>query len=359
MNLNIAVFFGGRSCEHEISIITALQVMHALKEKYDVIPIYISKEGMFYSGEEYLDIKTYQDVSLYKNNKQKVSIQKEGEHVYCIKNWFKKVCIDIAIPIFHGTNGEDGSIQGFFNVLNVPYVGSSLFSSALAQSKIASKKWMQLHEIPVLAYEVIDANNIHCAFMPCIIKPDRLGSSIGIQVVEDDNMYEQSVMEALLYDEMCIVEPYIETFREINCSVRKVDGEIVCSLFEEVNKAEKILSFHDKYENNYKFDTNHHINPEIAVSLKQEIAMIAKKVYRIFNFDGVIRIDFMIVENKVYVNEINSIPGSYACYLWEEDLLSLLENSMQEAFCKYRKEANKIVHFENDVLFKYHGGKLK
>lgn len=355
---NIGVVFGGRSCEHEISIISALQVMHALKENYTIIPIYISKEGEFYSSEEYMDLEIYKNPSLLKRKKDKVYIQRDGQEVYCVKNWFKKDPIDLMIPVVHGTNGEDGVLQGFFELLNVPYTGSGVLSSALAQSKCASKKWMQMHNIPVLEYECIHSVSKTPVFFPCIIKPDRLGSSIGIQVVEKAEAYKGAIQRALMYDATCIVEPFVKDFREFNCSVKKIKGEIVCSDIEEVYKQEAILSFQDKYTSEKRCKRKD-IAIELEDTMQKALYAIAKKVYEIFAFDGVIRIDFMLIENTLYVNEINPIPGSYAFYLWEEDLKTLLEECIKEALYKYRMNTNRITSFESDVLFQYKGGKGK
>ena len=184
----IAVVFGGNSCEHEISIISALQVLHVLKEKYEVTPIYISKTNEFYSSDLMMDISYFNKETMF-NVKDKVTLDQTGNRLV-IKKKFKKVTIDMVVPIMHGTNGEDGAIQGFLSILNVPYVGNSISSSALAQSKILSKKILDVHHIPQLDYKIISNEYMNNDIYPCIIKPDHLGSSIGIQVVLNENEYK-------------------------------------------------------------------------------------------------------------------------------------------------------------------------
>lgn len=355
----VAVIFGGRSCEHEISIITALQVMNALKEKYHIIPIYISKNGEFYSDAKYMNIAMYQKDPDFLKKKDRVYLNREDQEVYCVKNWFKKEVIDFVIPVLHGTNGEDGAIQGFLEILNVPYCGCSHLSAALAQSKTMSKKIMEYHHLSTLPYKKVTSIETEIPFLPCIIKPDRLGSSIGIGIVDNENEWQKKVGEALLYDDVCLVEPYIKDFREINASFMRVNDEIQYSHLEEVLKEDEILSFKDKYSSKgTKESAKRILNPQINEKIAQTIIELGKKAYACFEFDGVVRIDFMVIDEKVYVNEINTIPGSYAHYLWKEKgMLLLLEECMQEGMKRYRKKITKISSFDSDVLFHYKKGK--
>lgn len=358
MLTQIAVLFGGNSCEHEISIISALQVMHTLKEKYEVIPIYISKQGSLYSNELMFNIEYFKQDTMC-IEKDKVLLIKD-ENILKLKKKWKHINIDLCFPIMHGTCGEDGSIQGYLTLLNVPYVGNSISSSAIAQSKILTKQLLELHQIPQLEYNVINKQLFYNEIYPCIIKPNKLGSSIGIQVVLSKNEYVKAVQKALQYDEQCIVEPYIKNFREINCSVLKKEGKIYCSNLEEVSHNDNILSFSDKYEAANKLgEHKRNLTPIMTGLQQQQIYDIAEKVYHIFEFRSVIRIDFMVIDDKVYVNEVNSIPGSYAYYLWDYSFIELLELEIKEAIHYFMMQENLITSFESNVLCSPYGFKNK
>lgn len=360
MGKQIAVIFGGRSCEHEISILSALQVMHALQDKYDVIPIYISKQDEMYSAPYLMELSSFQDMNRILKSDNLISLKRKGKEVYVQRKWRKDIRIDFVFPVMHGTNGEDGAIQGYLEILHVPYAGTSILGASLAQSKSISKQLLMYHGIATLEFDIINENQKESAYLPCIIKPSHLGSSIGIQVAHTKQEYYQGIENALHYDEECIVEPYIASFHEMNCSVKQTKEGIEVSCLEEVFKQDGILSFEDKYASKgTKEGVNGRvINPAVDTLVETQIKEIAKQIYRAFHLDGVIRIDFMVVENKVYVNEINTIPGSYAYYLWpKQDMLSLLEECMQVAIKKYRNEEMRITSFASDVLFHYDGTK--
>ena len=357
---NIAVMFGGRSCEHEISILSAIQVMSALEDRYHIIPLYLTKQGEMYSSDLFKEIESYQDMKELLKKKDLVSLKREGAEVYCVKGKFHKEIIDFVLPIMHGTNGEDGAIQGYLEIFNLPYAGSSVLPAALAQSKITSKILFEHYQIPTLNFHVIDDENREYEFLPCIIKPDHLGSSIGIQIVKEKEEWDAKSQEALLFDDRCLVEPYIDEFREINCSVMKCKGEILCSHLEEVQRSDSILSFKDKYESSSskKGNGSHLLDLDLSEEIKETIYNIAKKVYASFQFQGVIRIDFMLIENEVYVNEINTIPGSYAFYLWKEKTMcTLLEEAIKEGVLLYQRKMGQITSFQSDVLFHFQGTK--
>lgn len=358
---NIGVIFGGCSCEHEISILSAMQVMHALKEKYHVIPIFINKEGEFYSSARLKEIETYQQKDFILKNNERVTIKKEGQEVYAIKSFFKKEVIDFVIPVLHGLKGEDGSIQGFLEILNVPYAGSDVLVSAIAQSKSMCKKILKSYGFPILSSTTINTIEEHSPFLPCILKPDRLGSSIGIQIVLKEEDWQKSIAQALMYDESVLVEPYISTFLEFNCSVRRVGKDICCSHIEQLIKQEGILSYDDKYQKgNEKGSGNRIVDPVLSNALKEEILLLSKEIYEKLGFKGVIRIDYMVIDEHVVVNEINTIPGSYAFYLWKDsNMLELLEECIRQGLWQYQKQIGRINSFESEVLFKFkHGKKL-
>lgn len=359
---NVAVIFGGRSCEHEISIISAIQVMNTLKDKYHVIPIYQSKEGAFYSDSSFMDIEIYKNHLWQKKRWQITLIRKKAE-VYVVKtNFFHtKERIDFVFPIMHGLHGEDGSIQGYLEMFHIAYAGCDILASATCMSKIRTKQLLRYFSIPTLDFYEVNENNKEKKWVPCIIKPDQLGSSIGIQIVQDEYEWKEKVETALLFDKKCLVEPFVQDFDEINCSVKRENGEIVLSSLELVRKNEEILSFADKYQQHSSNKVNNEriLKPKLSKMCEDKVKEIAYEVYDKFALDGVIRIDFMLVEEEVYVNEINTIPGSYAFYLWQESFLELLERVMKESLFAYQRQECKITSFDSDVLSFFNGSKHK
>lgn len=359
---NVAVIFGGRSCEHEISILSAIQVMNALKDTYHIIPIYITKESEMYSDRSMLDIETFRSNDGMKKRWLCTLVRKKAEVYKRRLSLFNAMeRIDFVIPVMHGLHGEDGSVQGYLEMLNVPYAGCDILASAICMSKIRCKQLLQYFDIPTLAFYEIDHNNKDKKWFPCIIKPDRLGSSIGIQIVHDEYEWKQKVEQSLLFDEKCLVEPFIEQFDEINCSVRRKDKEIIISDLELVKKGAEILSFSDKYEqrSSGKVNNDRIIRPILDEECSKQIKMLAIKIYEKLNLNGLIRIDFMRINNELFVNEINTIPGSYAFYLWEDDFKGLLESVMKESLFAYQQRECKIVSFDSNVLFEFNGSKAK
>ncbi len=355
----IVVMYGGNSCEHEISVISALQVMQALRQKYEVIPVYISKSLQYYSDDSFMDVDIYKNMDTVLQKKYLVHFVNVENHSY-IKKRMKKKKIDFVFPILHGIHGEDGSVQGLLKMYNIPYAGNDVLSSALAQSKSKSKQFLQFLDIETLPYTIIQESNEVVSTFPCIIKPDTLGSSIGIQIVKNSGEYVEKANRALTFDEVCIVEPLLDNFKEINCSVMRVQGEICCSQIEEVNRNDAIYSFADKYEKSGKLHVAQKISHTLSDTQVEKIYEISKKIYENFRFLSVIRIDFIVCKNQVYVNEINSIPGSLAYYLWEYDsFLQYLEVLMQEGLKNYTKQQSRITHFESKVLLQFKGNKFK
>jgi len=326
----IAVLFGGKSVEHEISILTGLQIMHAFdKEHFNIAPVYVCQNGRWWTGKELFNKDFYKNINFKK-----------------LKNLdFKKQQIDVYFPAFHGTFGEDGSIQGFFEILNKPYVGPRVLAAAVSMSKSATKQVCLANNIPVLPYILLSKNNCEIKKFfdfPLFIKPNNLGSSIGISSAKDEQQLQIAVAGAFIFDNQVMIEPQIKNLLEINCAV--FDGEI--SEFEEPKKDTSILSFEQKYLKGSKtkgmVSMQRIINPpSITNGQKQKIADYAKKIYNILDGSGIWRIDFMIDKdkNQIYLNEINAIPGSLAYYLWPKvSLTELLTRLVNEALKRYAQE---------------------
>lgn len=380
MKIQLGVMFGGNSTEHEISIISAVQAMLSLdSEKYDVIPLYISKESRFYTGEALLKIENFRDIPKLLKSCTEVILVKENDVAALYKFPFKAFGknrighVDIAFPIVHGTNTEDGVLAGFIEMLGIPYVGCDVASSALGMDKFAMKAIFKEYGIPVLDsklytskdYEDIDVliGKIEEAFAyPVIVKPVNLGSSIGISVAADRDALAKSLDTAFSFAEVVLVERAIKNLREINCSVLGDRFSAEASECEEPVTDDSILSFEDKYINGAKSggskgmaSVKRKIPAPISAEMREEIRTMAVNAFKALGCSGVSRIDFMIDgdENKVYLNEINTIPGSLSFYLWEPlgvKYPELLDRMIDLALKRQRARNNLTFSFESNVL---------
>lgn len=392
MKLNIGVFFGGKSTEHEISCITANQAIQAInKEKYNVLPIYISKNGEFYTGEALFDIANYAKcVSNPEEVLTKVCIYKDGPLVKVdpIKNIFKKTqTIDVAFNAVHGTNVEDGTLAGFLQMLDIPYTSCDVLGGALGQDKAAMKDVFKAEDIPMVDYFVVynsdfDANNkkyIEKAKkmkFPLIAKPANLGSSVGIEVIESIDEFNEKINNCLQYDFKIVVEKMIKNLKEVNISVIGNNENARVSVIEEVTNG--FLDYNKKYLPNGSkagskklpnktgkigaskgmASTARKIPAQLTKTQQKTIEETALKVFRVLNANGCVRIDFMIDNKtkKVYCNEINTIPGSLSFYLWKEVGLSFedeCDELIQNALNRYAKRSNKTYSFDTNILEGY------
>ncbi len=384
MKLTLGVMFGAESVEHEISIISAIQVMDALdKTRYDVVPIYISKDKHLYSGDVLTNLSAYKDIPKLLKAATEVSLVRVHQQLQCkpIKNtlFFKQKNIDLVIPVVHGSNSEDGTIAGYCQMLGVPYVGSDVIAAAIGQDKIFFKHVLENSRLPIVPWfwfygkhferskQVIFEKAKELGY-PVIVKPATLGSSIGIMIANDPKTLEFAIETAMVYDRKILVEKKIEVIQEINCSVIYTKGEYKASPLEEVIKSDEILSYKDKYEGNGKSkgmaSTTREIPAKIDDELKNEIQHLAIQTCEVLGVAGVVRIDFLYdVENKkVYVNEINTIPGSLSFYLWKEAGIpfdQLLDILIEAAVARLRDQERMIFSYDTNLLanFKKKGTK--
>ncbi len=266
MKIKIGVFFGGKSVEHEVSIITAIQAIENMdKNKYDIIPIYISKENKMYCGEYIGDITRYKNIDDLIKISHQVTLAQINNKVAllrCNKKFLKNNIydyIDIAFPIVHGTNVEDGTLQGYLKIFNIPYVGSDVMASACGMDKYVCKCILKENDIPVLDCKCFTLkdynedlekviNTIEENFSyPVIVKPVNLGSSVGIKIAKNLEELKDAIEDAFLYSKKILVERAIKNLREINCSVVGDYESAEASECEEPIKTDEILSFNDKY----------------------------------------------------------------------------------------------------------------
>lgn len=394
MKLNIAVFFGGESVEHEVSIISAHQAIEALdKNKYNVIPVYVSKERKLYVSDLLKDISNYKDLKHLISQCTQVSITSEDNRVVIrpVKPSLfgpKELgTIDVAIPVMHGTNGEDGTIQGFFEMLRVPYAGCDLYGATIGQDKVLQKNVLNDNNLPITNWfwvygsemdthqsEILD--KVHRLIYPVIIKPARTGSSVGISIAHNDEEYLACFDEARQYDEKIITEKVVKPMREINCSVVGDSYSCVASVLEEVSSVsqDELLSFSDKYLGGSKSakgegskgmaSTARIVPAPLTDEQTRLIQQLAKETFRVLGTSGVCRIDFLMDADtkKVYVNEINTIPGSLAFYLWKAAGVSfseLMDKLVELALDRERRRSKMTFSYETNILSNFSASSAK
>ena len=388
MKINLAVLFGGRSVEHEVSVISAVQAMASInKEKYNIIPVYMTKKSEFYTSEKMLDINSFKDIpALLAESTECVFVRSEGK-VQLVRQKIKKFGsnlisdVDIAFPIVHGTNVEDGALQGYLQTLDLPYVGCDVLASAVGMDKYVMKILLKEAGFPVLdccrfsSYEIDDMDNmiaqVEAKFgYPVIVKPINLGSSVGISKAKDRDGLISSIEEAFQFADRILVEPAVVQLKEINCSVVGDSEAAEASVCEEPVQAssDEILSYDQKYKgdggkNGSKSGggskgmatLKRKIPAEITPEQDEFIRKTAVDAFRYLGCNGVTRIDFMIdmATDKVYINEINTIPGSLAFYLWEPKGVKypeLLERLIQLALKRYRQSEKISYTFDTNIL---------
>ena len=384
MKIKICVLFGGRSVEHEVSIITALQAINKIdKAKYDVVPVYISKEGKWLTGQMLLDIEIYRDLDLLKRYAKEVVLYKKDDK-FVLQNkrgLFKSVVdyVDLAFPIMHGTNGEDGTLQGYLETIGIPYCESNVFASVLGQDKIFQKQVLKENGVNVVKYKwffdsdylkdtdhiIEDLNKLN---YPLIVKPATLGSSVGIGIAHNEMELREYINDAIEYDNKILVEEVVSNLREVNISVLGNYERQELSVIEEVGSKNELLTYEDKYIGGKKgkipskgmASAKRQIPAELDEKIEKSIREQAVKTFKSLNSSGVVRIDFLIdTENeKAYVNEINSIPGSLSFYLWEKtnkDYPELIDDIINLGIINYKNKSKKTTTFKSNILEGFNG----
>ena len=394
MKIKVGVIFGGPTVEHEVSIISAVQAMeHLNQDKYDIYPIYVAKDRNWYTGKMLADIDIYRDFeTLKKYAKRVVLYNRDGMFRLQSLGLFKNVIadLDIVLPIVHGNNMEDGTLQGYLEMVGVPYVGSGVLGSSLGQDKVVMKQIFENIKVPTVPYiwfydneyylnkeDII--NKIEKLELPVIVKPATLGSSVGITYVKDSKDLDKAIEEAITYDVKVIVEKAVENLIEVNCSVLGDYQSQQVSVLEEVMSSDEFLTYKDKYLGNSKTkgklgskgmaSASRIIPARLDEKMTSKVQEIAKDVFKALNLSGVCRIDFLIdgKNKKIYVNEPNTIPGSLSFYLWEKTdktYEQLLDEMITIAIKQYKKKNQKVITFDTNILSNYNGvkgvkGKLK
>lgn len=380
MKTTVGVFMGGISVEHEISVISAIQAIHAIdKQKYDVVPVYISKKGVMYTSDLFTNTDNFSDMNKLLVDSTEVSLSRSDDGVYLLgkkTGIFKKaveIKIDVAFPVVHGTNCEDGSIQGLFESLALPYVGCDVLSSALGMDKVVMKQVLQHNSIPVVDYtffygrDFIDneeqiIEKVEEIGYPVIVKPANLGSSVGIKKADDRQQLVVAIKFASEFASKILVEKAVADLREINCSVLGDYSQAQASVCEEPFQSDEILSYTDKYCSNGSKGSKgmsslkRKCPAELTDEKRDEIQKMSVKTFKALGANGVSRIDFLLDKadnNKVYVNEINTIPGSLSFYLWEASGVSFQELTtklIELAFKRSREKSNLSFSFDQNIF---------
>ncbi|NLK66437.1 MAG: D-alanine--D-alanine ligase [Campylobacteraceae bacterium] len=323
--MKFGIVFGGQSYEHEISIVSAITLKDVINS--EVAYVFCDKDREFYLIEA-KDMKaTYFSSGGYKKAK-KLNIKQGG--FYTEGMFSKKVEAEAYINLIHGCDGEDGKLSALFEFFDIKFIGSRLEAAALSYDKVLTKFLAEVTGVKTLPHQVLRRGDALKLELPIILKPARLGSSIGIEIVKDKNELEYALDKAFEYDDIILAEPFFEGIKEYNLAGCKIDGEIKFSIVEEPNKSDEILDFDQKY---LSFSGSSKIRKaDIGEELESKLQEAFSKLYN-YGFDGSIpRCDFFVKDGEVYLNEINTNPGSLAYYLFDDfnDVINSLANSLPE-----------------------------
>ncbi len=336
----VAVIFGGRSVEHDVSVVTGSQIMRAFDPaRYDVVPIYITRDGKWYTGEPLLDLNNYpNEVTSHKGVYSAIlspSTQHHGLIINPVSNRFQKNSVqrlDVVFPALHGTHGEDGTLQGLLEMADIPYVGAGVLASALSNDKAYTKMILRQHGIPVAPdlsitrAEWLDNPEAVLAHIraqmrfPLFVKPVALGSSIGVAHVSDEQSLRSSIDIAANFDHRVLIEAAVSNATEVNCAVMGQGSQVETSVLEQPVSWQEFLTYEEKYlRGGEGMKSAERIIPApLSEDLTLQVRQLAAAAFRAIDGRGTARIDFLVSSEDVYVNEINTLPGSLAFYLWQE-----------------------------------------
>ncbi len=364
---NLFVFFGGKSPERDVSVITGLLTLNSIdKELFNPIPVYVDGEGKFWTGEELKNISFYKAVDYSKLFRVYFA---PGERIIRCKRGRKVLLLEIycAINCMHGKNGEDGTIAGLFRLCNAPFLSPDMFASSLSIDKDFSKTVMKGLNVKTVEYvrikreDFFKKSQLFISFIgkklgyPLIVKPARLGSSIGIKKVSEEEELFPALCEAFNYDGKVICEKFLQGARDINCAVYCVNGALFVSEIEEAIRKDEILSFADKYGGGDKtVGANRIVPTDICQKTVDEIKSMSKEIYRKLDFSSIVRFDFLLCDGEVYLNEINAVPGSLAYYFFCDKIgkfTQLLTDLIKDAVERKRKEDHYVTFYSSQILY--------
>ncbi|MCA9888756.1 MAG: D-alanine--D-alanine ligase [Anaerolineae bacterium] len=375
--LSVGVIFGGRSVEHDVSIVTAQQVMNAFdQDRYEIVPIYITRDGKWYTGDVLRNIDSFKnDAILSQDGIESVVLSPDVRHHGLIMNplagRFSKSEVkrlDVMFPVIHGTHGEDGTLQGLFELADIPYVGFATMGSALTNDKIITKQILRQNSIPVVdgitvtrdawranRDDIVSQIKAQFAY-PVFVKPATLGSSIGVGRADSDELLEASLDVATNFDRRVIVETAIQGI-EINCSVIGYGDDISISVLEQPLSWADFLAFEDKYlrGGDGMKSADRIIPAPISDELTATIQQASRDAFRAVDGRGICRIDFLVEPetDTYYLNEINTMPGSLALYLWQETNLTpsqVVEKLVKLAQDAYADKRRNVYDYKTNLV---------
>lgn len=384
--LTVGVVFGGRSVEHDVSVVTGHQVMAALAGRHEVVPIYVTKEGRWLTG------GGLNDLEVYRNRRW----EDLGEPAYIPPDpaagglvvpggrlkGSRSIPLDVVIPAIHGTFGEDGTLQGLLDLADIPYAGSGVVASAVGMDKPAMKAVFRGAGLPVLDHVLVTGGRYRDdpaavttevedrVGYPAFVKPSRLGSSVGIGKARDREGLEESLAVAFSYDRRVLVEPSQEGCIEVNCAVLGGHGyEPQASVCEQPVGWEEFLSFSDKYMRSSKDGgkqagmaaQDRRIPAPISEELTATVRRNARAAFTALDAAGVARVDSFVKEEtgETWIMEINTVPGSFSFYLWEKSGIGfpgLVQSLIDIARAGHRARSELMFSFDSGMLAE-RGGK--
>ncbi len=346
---SIVIIFGGKSCESDISVITALSVYNAIKNNYHVRLLYLNG-GVFYTGKRLADIEKYRPFLA----KKYLSAEIKSGKLFIKGRPFYSEKIDCAVVCCHGGDGENGSLSGLLEIENVPYTCCGVAQSAICMDKVLTKYFLRYFRLPTLPFRVLraddDPEKISRMTFPVILKPASLGSSIGISVAENERELHEKVDICFQFDKKLLAERALIDFKEYTCAVFERKGELICSQIEQVVSPDRFYSFEEKYRGG---ETKRVYPAPLTEKSEKIIYGLCKKIYRLFELKGVVRIDFLEEGGKYYVNEINTVPGSLSWYLFKNigyDLASFCGCLIEEGIESMREKDSLFTDFDGNVL---------
>lgn len=403
-SLNVGVVLGGVAPEHEVSVISALQAAAALdRDRYTPVPLYIAKDGTWYTGEALLDVDQYADLDALIDQARPVALRPTPHgRMELIHDRgagpFERLVrppqrehVDVMLLGLHGGAGEDGGIQGLCESFNVPYTSTGVFGSSLGMDKVMSKRVCRQADIPVVDFvsfretewayneeKGLDRCEAEIGY-PMVVKPARCGSSIGIARADSRADLDAAIEDALRYDSKVIVERAVDDLREINCSVLGDTHEATPSVLEEPKPSdeEAVLTFQDKYMREDgdaakqgggtkeagsgpegMAGQDRVVPAPLSDARTEKIQEMAVRLFHLFECAGVVRIDFMIDESRgeegqLYFNEINTIPGSFSFYLWEPSGVpfdELVDRLVEIARRRHREQNGRVQTHDVNLL---------
>ncbi len=372
----VAVVFGSRSVEHEVSIVTAMQIFENInREKYDVIPVYIDKSGRWLVGEELGKIESFKSLKL-KEIKAPEYFFGASPSVKSLvpksffKRFFNRISADIYFPVIHGTFGEDGTIQGMLEMAGVPYIGSGVTGSAVGMDKIIQKSVFKDNDIPVVNYvwflksewenkkEKIIKHIEETLRYPVFVKPANLGSSIAISKATGFKELQEALDIASHFDRRLIVEEGKAGIVEVNCSVIG-NNDLTASVCEQPIKGNEMLTYEDKYLKGGKIKgmagLSRLVPAPISDELTKKIQETAMKAFRAVDATGISRVDFMVKPDteEFWITEINTLPGSLSFYLWEKSGINfseLIDRLINLGFERYKERQELTFSYDSDLI---------